>query len=102
MRILALAVSLFLGTGAASAADIDAMLSTAMKAAFDELLPAFERANGHVVRPVYGPGGALLRRVAASEPADLFVTDLRTLDELQRQGKVAADRITLARTGIGI
>src|SRR6185295_5955625 len=75
MRALALVLALIASTGMASAAELDAMMTTAMKAAFDELLPAFERANGHVVRVTYGPSGALLRRFEAGEPADLFATD---------------------------
>ena len=31
------------------------MITTAMKAAIDELAPAFERDSGHKLRVVYGP-----------------------------------------------
>ena len=101
-RIHAAAVALLLAAGPAQAVEIDAMMTTAMKEAFDELLPQFERANGHVVRVTYGPSGALLRRFNGGEPADLFVTDVPALDQLIQQGKAAPGRIELARTGIGI
>jgi len=102
MRIAALVVALVAAAGVAPAAEIDAMMTTAMKAAFDELLPPFERANGHVVRVTYGPSGALLRRFNAGEPADLFATDVPALDQLVKLSKVAAERSRLASTGIGI
>jgi molybdate transport system substrate-binding protein len=102
IRVHAAAVALLLAAVSAQAADIDAVMTTAMKEAFDELLPQFERANGHVLRVTYGPSGALLRRFNGGEPADLFVTDVPALDQLIRQGKIAPDRIELARTGIGI
>ena len=102
IRVHAVAVALLLAAVPAQAADIDAMMTTAMKEAFDELLPQFERANGHVLRVTYGPSGALLRRFNGGEPADLFVTDVPALDQLVQQGKVAPSRIELARTGIGI
>ncbi len=102
MRALAVAVALLATAGTAHAAEINAMLTTAMKAAFDELLPRFERANGHTVRLTYGPSGALLRRLDGGEPADLFITDVPALDVLLKYGKVTAERIELARTGIGI
>jgi molybdate transport system substrate-binding protein len=102
MRIAALVIAFLAVAGAAPAAEIDAMMTTAMKAAFDELLPPFERANGHVVRVTYGPSGALLRRFNNGEPADLFATDIPALDQLLKQGKVAAERNRLASTGIGI
>ena len=58
--IIALAVLLAAGT--AHAAEINAFVSTAIKAATDELLPPFERANGHTIRASYAPSGALLPR----------------------------------------
>lgn len=103
MHRLALAVALAATfTGPAAAAELNAMMTTAMKAAFDELLPRFERANGHVVRTTYGPSGALMRRFGSGEPADLFVTDVPALDQLLKMRVVVAARTELARTGIGI
>jgi len=102
MRTFALVIALVATAVNAQAAELDAMMTTAMKAAFDELLPPFERANGHTVRIVFGPSGALLRRFNGGEPADLFVTDIPALDGLLKRGKIAADRTSLARTGIGI
>ena len=89
-------------TGSAHAAEIDAMITTAMKAAVDELAPPFERANGHVLRITYGPSGGLARRLNAGEGADLIVVDSKALDELIKQGKVVGGRTDVARTGIGI
>jgi molybdate transport system substrate-binding protein len=102
MRAFVLVLAVLIANGPARAAEIDAMMSTAMKAAFDELLPQFERANGHTVRVTYGPSGALMRRFNGGEPADLFVTDIPALDRLLKDGKVVSDRMTLASTGIGI
>jgi molybdate transport system substrate-binding protein len=101
MRILAVVMGL-LAAGTVHAAEIDALVSTAMKAATDELLPPFERANGHLVRASYGPSGALIRRFDAGERADVFLTDSAAIDALIKQGKVVAGRTDLARTGIGI
>jgi molybdate transport system substrate-binding protein len=100
MRILAIVVALLVAT-AANAAEIIAFISTAIKSATDELLPPFERATGHTIRASYAPSGALIPRFERGEPVDVFLTDSAAIDELIRQGKVA-DRIDLARTGIGI
>jgi molybdate transport system substrate-binding protein len=104
MRKLAIAVSaaLIAATSPAPAAEIDALITTAMKAAIDELVPPFERANGHTVRVSYGPSGGLARRLIAGEPADVIVMDGGALDELIQQGKVLPGRTDVARTGIGI
>jgi len=101
MRILAIVTGL-LAAGTVQAAEINALVSTAIKAATDELLPPFERANGHLVRATYGPSGALIRRFDAGERADVFVTDSLAIDALIKQGKVVPARVDLARTGIGI
>jgi molybdate transport system substrate-binding protein len=102
MRTLAIAIALFAATGAAKAAEINAFISTAIKAATDELLPPFERANGYTIRATYAPSGALIPRFDRGEPVDIFLTDSAAIDELIKQGKIVGVRIDLARTGIGI
>jgi molybdate transport system substrate-binding protein len=102
VRTLAIVIALLAATAAARAAEIDAFVSTAIKAVTDELLPPFGRANGHTIRATYAPSGALLPRFARGEPVDVFLTDSVAIDALIRQGKVVAGRTDLARTGIGI
>jgi molybdate transport system substrate-binding protein len=102
MRMFAIVAALMVTAGVAPAAEIDAMITTAMKDAVDELAPPFEQANGHVLRVVYGPSGGLARRFIGGEAADLIVIDSGALDELIKQGKVLPGRADVARTGIGI
>jgi molybdate transport system substrate-binding protein len=104
MRKLAiLAAAVLIGTmNAAGAADIDALITTAMKAAIEDVVPPFERQTGHTVRVSYGPSGGISRRFLGGEPADLIVIDSGALDELIRQGKVLPGRTDVARTAIGI
>jgi molybdate transport system substrate-binding protein len=104
MRKLAIlaAAALIAATGSAPAAEIDALITTAMKAAIDELVPPFERANGHNVRVSYGPSGGVARRFIGGEPADVIMIEAGALDELIKQGKVLPGRTDVARTGIGI
>ncbi len=106
MRTLAVAIGLLAATAAAhhraEAAEINAFISTAIKTATDELLPPFERANGHAIRASYAPSGALIPRFERGEPVDVFLTDSAAIDALIKQGKIVAGRIDLARTGIGI
>jgi molybdate transport system substrate-binding protein len=102
MRALAIVIALLVTTGAASTAEISAFISTAIKAATDELLQPFERASGHSIRGSYAPSGALIPRFDRGEPVDIFLTDAPAIDSLIKQGKSAGGRIDLARTGIGI
>src|SRR5258707_3129749 len=102
MRTVAIVIAMLAATATAHAAEINAFISTAIKAATDEILPPFERANGHTIRASYAPSGALLPRFLRGEPVDIFLTDAPALDELIKQGKIAGGRIDLVRTGIGI
>jgi molybdate transport system substrate-binding protein len=101
IRALAIALALLAAT-AAPAAEINAFVSTAIRAVTDELLPPFARANGHTIHASYGPSGALIPRFERGEPVDVFLTDSAAIDRLIGRGKIAGGRIDLARTGIGI
>ena len=86
----------------AQAAELKVLITTAMKAAIDELKPQFEGASEHKLRITYGPSGALAKRIADGEAADLVVI-ASGVDELIAQGKVVAEsRIDVARVRIGV
>src|SRR5262245_11352736 len=86
----------------ARAAEVKVLITTAMKAAIDELGPGFEKASGHTLRITYGPSGALAKRIAGGEGADLVIL-AGGIDELIKQGKVSADaRRDIARVRIGV
>src|SRR5260221_8814504 len=102
MRTVAIVSAMRAAPATAQAAEINGFISTGIKAASDELLPPFERANGHTIRATYAPSGALIPRFDRGEPVDVFLTDSAAIDELIKRGKVVAGRTDLARTGIGI
>ena len=102
MRTPMIALAMLAAAGNANAAEIDAFISTAIKSVTDEILPPFERANGHSVRALYAPPGALLKHFEAGEPADIFLTGSEAIDKLIGEGKVLPGRTDLASTGIGI
>jgi molybdate transport system substrate-binding protein len=100
--MLAAAAALLVATSPSHATEIDAMVTTAMKAAIDAIAPSFEQASGHKLKVVYGPSGGLARRFNGGEAADLIVIDSGAIDELIKQGRVVPGRTDVARTGIGI
>ena len=102
MRALALIATLIVATTSAQAAEIHALITTAMKAAIDDLVPKFERDTGNTVSVSYGPSGGIARRFIGGEPADVIVIDSGALDDLIRQGKVLPGPTGIASTGIGI
>jgi molybdate transport system substrate-binding protein len=86
----------------AGAAEMHVLITTAMKAAIDDLAPAFEAATGHKLTITYGPSGALAKRIAGGEAVDLVIL-AGGIDGLIKQGKVAANsRRDVARVRIGV
>jgi molybdate transport system substrate-binding protein len=104
VRIFTIAaiIALMAMTGSATAAEIKALISTAVESAMEELVPQFERASGHALRIGYGPSGGVARRLAGGEAADLIILADSGLDELIKQGMVVPGRTDFARTGIGV
>lgn len=102
MRRLAALVLLLAATGAAQAGEVNALITTAIEPAINELAPPFERETGNTLQVSYGPSGGVLRRFLEGEAADVIVIDSGMIDGLIRQGKVLPDRANVARTAIGI
>jgi molybdate transport system substrate-binding protein len=98
----ALALTALVASGSAGGAELKVLITTAMKAAIDDLGPQFEKASGHTLRITYGPSGALAKRVADGEGVDLIVI-AGGVEDLIKQGKVAPDsRTDVARVRIGV
>lgn len=102
-RPIAIALLLLAFAGARTdAAEIKALISTAMKAPFEEIAAQFEKATGHKVSAAYGPTGGLAKRIADGEAADMVVLGGSQTPELMKQGKLAAGSNTdIARGMIG-
>jgi molybdate transport system substrate-binding protein len=101
MRAIIAIAALLLAANTAGAAEIKALISTALKAPFEEIAAQFEKTTGHKVSAVYGPTGGLARRIADGEAADMVVLGSQT-SELIKQGKLAAGSNTdIARGLIG-
>jgi molybdate transport system substrate-binding protein len=93
---------------AASAADVQVMISSGFHGVYSELAPAFERASGHHLVTIRGPSmgdspEAIPARLARGEAADVVILDGGAADELGKQGLVRGDsKVDLARSLIGM
>jgi len=82
---------------------VEILASNGVKAALEELAPAFERATGHRLAVAFGLGAALKRRIEAGEPFDLAILTAAAVDELAKRGRVdGASRAAIASSGVGI
>jgi molybdate transport system substrate-binding protein len=84
------------------------MISPGLKAAYEELVPEFERKTGHTVETVYGPSmgstpEAIPNRLQRGESADVVILASSALEDLAKKDKIIPDtQVNLARSGIAI
>ena len=100
--IIGLAVMLPL-SATIDAAEIKVLASNGVKAALEELAPAFERESGHKLNIQFGVAVPLKRQIEGGAAFDLAILTTAGIDDLAKQGKVdAATRTNIARSGVGI
>jgi molybdate transport system substrate-binding protein len=88
---------------AADAAEIRVLCSNGLKTVMEDLVPKFEKATGHKVAVTFGLAAGFKQRIEAGEAFDLAVLTPALIDDLIRQGKMAADsRAVIARTGLAV
>jgi molybdate transport system substrate-binding protein len=94
--------------GSAGAAEVRVMISGGLTAAYNVLVPEFERTTGHKVLTAYGPSmgttiNAIPIRLGRGEGADVVIMVGYALGDLIKQGKVIADsRVDLAKVLIAV
>ncbi len=87
----------------ANTTEIKVMTSNALRGVFSELVPAFERARGYKIAATYDPAKRALKRIAAGETADVAISSASAMDQLAKQGVIAAESCrSLARYGVGL
>ena len=103
MVAAAVGLALALSAGAAPAAEITVLVSNAFKTSFPELTPLFEKASEHKLKITFGSTGPLQAQIAKGEAIDLAIIGDTAIDDLIKQGKlVAATRVVVARSGLGV
>ena len=97
------ALLMLAGFQTAAASEIKVLSTPTMKTAIDELRPQFERTSGHTVVVVFEAVAGLKRQIEAGEAFDVAILLPPTIDDLIKQGKIAAgSRADIARTAVGV
>jgi len=95
-------------TGASHAAEVRVMISGGLTAAYQALVPEFEKSTGNKVLTAYGPSmgtttNAIPVRLERGEPADVLIMVGYALTDLVNKGKVVAgSQVDLTRSPIGV
>jgi molybdate transport system substrate-binding protein len=83
--------------------EVTVLSTTAMKTAFEELGPAFERETGYRLKLTFGPSLQLEKRLADGESADVAIVTHAGAQDLIARGRGRADSLAdLARSFIGV
>jgi len=87
----------------AHAAEIKVMASIAIKDAYLELVPAFEKSNGHKVTTIWAGTVDIMKRIGGGEAVDLVIASAPSIEGLTAQGRIVpGSALPLARSGIGV
>jgi len=96
-------LALLAGVTADAGDEVTVLCPRGVQAPLAALAETFRGASGHRVSFVYGTAGALARRAAGAEPADVVITAARGLDALVKDGvALGATRVSVGAVGVGI
>jgi molybdate transport system substrate-binding protein len=88
---------------AANAADVKVMASAAIKEAYLELVPQFEKGTEHKVATTWAGTVDMMKRLQGGEVFDLVIMAGPSIEELIKQGKIVpGSRVDLAKSGVGV
>ena len=97
LTFLAVSVSM------SDAAEIKVIASNAVKEAFADLVPGFEKSTGHKVTTVWGGTVDIIKRIAGGEVVDIVIVPAGGIDDLIKQGRLATgSRVDFAKSAIGV
>jgi molybdate transport system substrate-binding protein len=105
IRLLAGSFALVSGIWAAEvgAVELKVLSAGAMRAALQELAPAFEAASGNKLKIEYATAGDIEKKVAAGDEIDVAILTKPRVDKLVREAKIVGGSTqTLARAQIGL
>ena len=93
----------FLVPAIAQAAEIKLIASNAVKEAYEQLLPAYEKASGNKVTVTWGGTADIMKSVNDGAPADIVLITDFGIDGLVKSGKlVSAGSTVVAKSPVGV
>jgi molybdate transport system substrate-binding protein len=102
------AILSFASVSGQNAPSLKVMISPGLKAAYEKLVPEFERKTGHTIVTVYGASmgsapDAIPNRLQSGESADVVILASSALEDLVKKDKVIpGTRVDLARAFIAV
>jgi molybdate transport system substrate-binding protein len=102
-KLLLAAACGLLVSGAVHAAELKVLASGAVKEAYAELVPQFEKASGHKVAITWAGTVDIKKKVQAGEVYDVVIIASPEMDGFLKDGKIAAGtKVDLVKSGVGV
>jgi molybdate transport system substrate-binding protein len=105
LRVVAIVLALTTPMTAAAAVELKVLAALAVQDALDPLAARFSQEHGPAVQVGYSTVGAIRKRLAAGERADVVVLTAEAIDEMKRAGEILAGSsapVAATRTGLAI
>ena len=100
MRTLAWLLCAFAGAGVAG--EIRVLSAGAVEPGLRAAAGAYARQSGNEVKITFNTAPQIRKRIADGEAFDVVIAPPGALDEFATAGKIAADRVSLGRVGLGV
>jgi len=98
-----LAAAMAIGLNAAQADDVKVMASAAVKEAYLDLVPGFEKTTGHKVTTIWDGTANITKRIGEGEVVDIVIVPPANLEKLVQDGKlVPGSKTDIAKSGVGV
>jgi molybdate transport system substrate-binding protein len=95
-------VAMGIGAFGVSAAEVRFLCADALESSMQELIPEFEKTNGHSVKMILANAGTNTERVRKGDVADLAIVLPQQWEILRQEGKIdPAVRIVIGKVGLG-
>ena len=86
----------------ASAAEVRFLCADALESSMQELIPEFEKTNGHRVKMILANAGTNTERIRKGDVADLAIVLPQQWETLRQEGKIdPAVRTVIGKVGLG-
>ena len=96
-------IFLFAQKTPAQGAELLVVVSDGMKPSVEELVPQIEHSIGRKITAQYNSSKVIREKIQSGEPFDAAILTSDIIDDLIKQGKIAAGtRTDIARTGMGV
>ena len=103
LRIAAAALISIMSIAAGAAAEVKVLAALAVQDALDPIAAGFARESGHAAQIAYSTVGAIRKRLAAGERADVLVLTTEAIEDMDRLGQLAGHApVAATRTGVAI